>query len=205
MKCFVFFLISQPLIYLIEVPFEPLGWEIFIYYKPWFIQTLLVLPGAAPAFLIKKKNLLSVFVLSVATGGLAYLCVLYIRSTIGNFPHHLLSAVFCFITAVLFVYIFLEKKSHRVIALLISAAIFVAAFILTGVNKDAEIILKAGQWSYELKDESIAEIEITDGNKAVVSPKKSGSTYLYFINKNGEKEEYYITVSGNSVTVNQFD
>ena len=37
LKCFVFFLISQPLIYLVEVPFSHLGWQLFIYYKYWFI------------------------------------------------------------------------------------------------------------------------------------------------------------------------
>ena len=29
LKCFVFFLISQPLIYLVEVPFNQLGWGLF--------------------------------------------------------------------------------------------------------------------------------------------------------------------------------
>ena len=44
LKCFVFFLISQPLIYLAEVPFNRMGWGIFVYYKPWFIWTLLTIP-----------------------------------------------------------------------------------------------------------------------------------------------------------------
>ena len=37
LKCFVFFLISQPLVYLIQVPFSELGWMLFGYYKFWFI------------------------------------------------------------------------------------------------------------------------------------------------------------------------
>ena len=37
LKCFVFFLISQPLIYLIQVPFSWLHWELFKYYKFWFV------------------------------------------------------------------------------------------------------------------------------------------------------------------------
>ena len=32
LKCFVFFLISQPLIYLCEVPLNDMGWNLFIYY-----------------------------------------------------------------------------------------------------------------------------------------------------------------------------
>ena len=45
-KTFVFFLISQPLVYLIQVPFSPMGWGIFGYYRYWFIVTLLTFPGA---------------------------------------------------------------------------------------------------------------------------------------------------------------
>ncbi|MBR6472750.1 MAG: hypothetical protein IKS99_03340, partial [Firmicutes bacterium] len=44
LKCFVFFLISQPLVYLVQVPFSHLGWEIFQYYPGWFKWTLLTIP-----------------------------------------------------------------------------------------------------------------------------------------------------------------
>ena len=33
LKCFVFFLISQPLVYLLQVPFSQLGWNLFGYYR----------------------------------------------------------------------------------------------------------------------------------------------------------------------------
>ena len=41
LKSFVFFLISQPLIYLIQVPFYDRGWEIFMYYPYWLKITVL--------------------------------------------------------------------------------------------------------------------------------------------------------------------
>lgn len=37
LKCFIFFLISQPLVYLSQVPFSNLGWKILGYYKNWII------------------------------------------------------------------------------------------------------------------------------------------------------------------------
>ena len=37
LKCFVFFLVSQPLIYLIEVPFNSMGWGVFRNYGYWFM------------------------------------------------------------------------------------------------------------------------------------------------------------------------
>ena len=42
LKCFTFFLISQPLIYLLQVPFSWQGWNLFSYYKYWFIWTLIL-------------------------------------------------------------------------------------------------------------------------------------------------------------------
>ena len=39
LKTFVFFLISQPLVYLIQVPFSWMGWGLFRYYRYWFIIT----------------------------------------------------------------------------------------------------------------------------------------------------------------------
>ncbi len=59
LKTFLFFLISQPLIYLLQVPFSSLGWQIFMFYPQWFYITLATFPGAMIAFYVKKDNLLS--------------------------------------------------------------------------------------------------------------------------------------------------
>ena len=37
LKTFVFFLISQPLIYLLQVPFSILGWQILHFYLNWIV------------------------------------------------------------------------------------------------------------------------------------------------------------------------
>ena len=54
LKCFVFFLISQPLVYLLQVPFSSMGWQIFQYYKPWAIWTVACLPMGFIGYYIKK-------------------------------------------------------------------------------------------------------------------------------------------------------
>ena len=65
-KTFVFFLISQPLIYLLQVPFSNLGWQIFMFYPQWFYITLLTLPGGFIAWYVKKQKIYSVFILGIA-------------------------------------------------------------------------------------------------------------------------------------------
>ncbi len=203
LKTFVFFLISQPLVYLIEVPF--IGWSVFQYYKYWAVITVLTLPGAAIAFLLKKKNLLSVFVLSVATGYLGYACASYSRSAISDFPHHLLSAVFCFLLAVFFIIVLLDEKKHRILAAAIFAAAIVCSVIFLNLSNPGSAVINLGEgdWSYSIEDDSFFDVEIEDGT-AVVKAKKDGGTYLYFTKNDGTEEEYYITVSGGGVTINQF-
>lgn len=203
LKTFVFFLISQPLIYLIEVPFSSMGWGIFGYYKHWAVITVLTLPGAAIAFLVKKKNWLSVLVLSVANGYLAYAASDFFRSAISRFPYHLLSAVFCLALAVFFTFVFFDDKKHRIAALAIICVTLIAAFVIGGRDATHEITLPDSEkWEYELVDDSsIATVEI-EGNKATIKSKHDGISYLRFINANGEEEIYSMTVSGGGITLN---
>ena len=57
LKTFVFFLISQPIVYLIQVPFSQLGWGLFNYYPFWFNITIATFPGAFIGWFIKKRQM----------------------------------------------------------------------------------------------------------------------------------------------------
>ena len=121
-KTFVFFLISQPLVYLIQVPFSPMGWGIFGYYRYWFIITLLTFPGAFIGWFIKKDNIWSGLILSVMLSLLALLGVGYAKNAITSFPDHLLSAIYCFICIPVLIFGVLKNKKARILAGLISVA-----------------------------------------------------------------------------------
>jgi len=205
LKCFVFFLVSQPLIYLIEVPFYAQGWEIFRYYDYWFKVTLLTLPGAVIAFQLKKKNWISVLVLSVATGYLAYASINYFRAAMANFPNHLLSAIFALGLAIFFVFVLLDKKKHRIVALSFIIVVLIVSVFLTRPDNTWEIILDEGNWTYTLEDESIVMLEIADGNHATLTAKQDGYTFIRFENSEGTELNYYVTVSGGSIWINLLD
>lgn len=95
LKTFVFFLISQPLIYLLQVPFSWQGWGLFQYYKHWFILTLCTFPAAYIGWYIKKKNWLSLLILMPVLILLAYLCEDGLKHVIHQFPSLLIMVVFC--------------------------------------------------------------------------------------------------------------
>ena len=56
LKCFVFFLISQPIVYLVQVPFNPLGWGIMSYYKNWILWTIATIPMGYIGHYLKKDK-----------------------------------------------------------------------------------------------------------------------------------------------------
>lgn len=126
-KTFLFFLISQPLIYLLQVPFSYLGWQIFMFYPRWFIFTLLVFPGAYIAWYVKKDNVLSSIILSVATSILVIQGTDFLCSTLDHFPKNLLSCIFCYALAYLLINKILNNKKNKTIAYIITGLALIFA------------------------------------------------------------------------------
>ena len=209
LKCFVFFLISQPLIYLIEVPFTVTGWGLFGYYGYWFKITLLTLPGAAIAFFVKKKNWLSVLILSVATGYLAIQSVYYFGSAAAHFPRHLLSALFCLALAVFFIFVLLDEKKLRAAALGIFAAVFLVCGGVTLARNTGgvmqEIDLGDGPWVCISPDDDIVDVAFSDDSHALVTSQHSGWTTVDFQNDDGTVVSYNIVVDGRNLMISPID
>ena len=132
-KTMVFFLISQPLIYLFQVPFSYLGWKIFMFYPKWFIFTLLTFPGAVIAWFVRKDSIFSALILSVATMLLAFLGKYYITYVVNRFPNYLLAMLFCFIQAFGYEFILLNNKTNKIVC-------FVLTLVFTGLIFSFNII-----------------------------------------------------------------
>lgn len=201
-KCFVFFIISQPLIYLIEVPFYNQGWQIFRYYDYWFKITLLTIPGSIVAFQVKRKNWLSVIILSVPIVHLSYASISYFQTAVSNFPHHLLSALFAISLAIFFIVVLLDQKKHRLVSLCVLIVSVVSFGILTAPEKTIDIQLEQAYTSFYVEDASIIQVEEKNDQQVKVIAQHDGGTLVHFINKDGSETLYYVTVSSGSIWVN---
>lgn len=93
-KVFLYFLISQPLVYLMKVPIDPRGWGVFVDYKGWFIWTVLTFPGAFIAWYTNKKNNMSIVIFMVAIMFLSYEFAQHFKVLITDFPFQVLACVF---------------------------------------------------------------------------------------------------------------
>ena len=210
LKTFVFFLISQPLVYLIQVPFNQQGWGIFGFYKYWFLITLLTFPGAFIGWFIKKDNIFAGFILSVMLVVLAYDGASYAYQQLTEFPHHLLSAIFCFAMIPVLIFGVLDNKKAKiaasVIAVLATAAccykfFSVKATIMGGnvLFDDTEKYSIDSSWTAEAEDESISKAWIEEapggGSQLMMEFYKPDPNKVVL--SDGEGNEYTITVQLN--------
>lgn len=190
LKTFIFFLISQPLIYLTEVIIDSIFSDInffahlFEYFNNyyfhggnWFFWTLLTIPGSAIAFEIKKDNLIASLILSVATGYLAFAGSYgLLNSILKTFPNHLLNALICLFAAFSLGLLILKSKRPKILNLSLTAVLFLCGIIVfffqnfASFPKTYSVEYADGTFFSETAtlEDSPVEIEITDSGKKLV-------------------------------------
>lgn len=187
LKTFAFFLISQPLIYLFQVPFYYGGWKIFQYYPYWFKWTLLTFPMAFVGWFLKKRNWLSLLILSPMIILLTTSGVGYMRMTICCFPDHIVASIFCFAQVILYLYALFDDWKKQLVgslpAVVITASLLIFSFStidsnLTTYLRDEPSFSKSAV--IELEDSSYGDAQIIDAEKGYVQVhiKKLGTTTL---------------------------
>ncbi len=115
-KTFVFFLISQPLIYIFQVPFSALGWKLFQYYPPWALWTVLTIPMSLIGWHTRKKGWLAPVILSGMLILLADCGAGYFRTALYFPPYHILSGIACVLFIVMLIYGILQERKQRGLA-----------------------------------------------------------------------------------------
>ena len=134
LKCFVFFLISQPLVYLIQVPFSQLGWQLFGYYRTWFIWTLLCFPMGFIGYYLKKDKWWGYLILlpMIALTAESYLA--YFSEFQFAMPRYILISLFCACAMILYPVAIFENKKIRTVGAVIGAAAVIVLTVLCLLN-----------------------------------------------------------------------
>ena len=161
LKCFVFFLISQPIVYLLQVPFNVYGWGIFRYYPPWFAWTVFTLVMGYVGWYMRKEKWWALLILGAMLLLLAYHYYGFLREAISFFPNHLLSAVFCAVTMLAYPLCIFRNKKLRVAGVVISAVLLLAASALVftqgSTSYDTDVLSSGGSLGATFDDTYTAE------------------------------------------------
>ncbi len=215
LKCFVFFLISQPLVYLVEVPFA--GWEIMSYYKNWILWTIMTFPMGFIGYYLKKDKWWGLFILTPVLILLTFHYGGFLGDTIFSFPKHLLSCIFCAVTMIIYILAIFSGKKTRITGLIICAALIGFVTLMTVWNPvvydtvlmtcdaESEVYFDESYTVY-LSDESFGtlNVDVNEGETkedhfymlhAVL--KKSGKTDVIIESPGGEKTVYEIDIRRN--------
>ena len=198
LKTFVFFLVSQPLIYLFQVPFSSMGWGLFGYYRYWFIWTMLTFPMAFVGWFIRKKNWVSLLILLPVLGFLTFTSYNSFIFAFKHFPYQLFTAIFCLAQVILYLYVFTPKLWQRLVGFLVPlAAVIIIHFAVPEVNLNATSFLPDNpvlteSAVAESNDHDIAQVSVSStGEDSIIaiSAHKYGTTG--FVIKDGGKEYRY--------------
>ena len=219
LKCFIFFLISQPLVYLIQVPFSSLGFGLFVYYKYWFIWTIATIPMGFIGYYMKKDKWWGLVILTPMLILLGFHYSGFLGQIIYNFPYHLLSTLFCIITLLIYPICIFNNKKIKITGLIISILIILSMSIIALTNNTVynTIVLVNGgsagavfddSYNVYLEDKSYGKVYIIKDQNieeymVKAEFKRAGRTNIILEAPNGHKEIYEINIKNNSYDINK--
>ena len=213
LKVFVFFLVSQPLVYLVQVPFSPDGFGLFRYYPSWFVWTLFTFPMAFVGHYMKKDKWWGLLILAPILVFLGYHYAGFLKEAVSFFPNHLLSAIFCAVTLILYPLVLFQDKKIRLAGLVISLVILVAMSVigiagrhsavysteLMGSGGDTAGVEFDDTYQVRLADEAYGSVSIIyeDSLQCYMIHAdftKTGQTQLVLESPTGEQYVYDLTI-----------
>jgi len=215
LKCFVFFLISQPLVYLIQVPFNWQGWGIFGYYKYWFIWTLLCFPMGYIGYWMKKDKwwgyLILLPMLIMTAGSFSG----YFSDFLFAMPRYILISLFCACAMIIYpIAVFNNKMLQKVGAVISIAAVAVLIIIgllnpplySTDIMGNGEENQFDDTYSVYISDEKYGDVSIryeagVEDYLLHAEFKRGGDTVLTLVSPSGEKTEYDLHIEKNKYNV----
>lgn len=215
LKCFVFFLISQPLVYLLQVPFSEMGWGLFGYYKYWFIWTVLCFPMGFVGYWMKKDQWWGYLILLPMLVLTADSYLSYFSDFQFSMPRYILIALFCACAIILYPVAIFENKKIQTVGAALGVIAVIALTVLCVMNPpvySTEIMGNGEEYQFDdsytayLADEKYGDVEIRymeslEDYMLHADFKRAGDTVLTLVSPDGEKTEYDLHIERYTYTV----
>ena len=214
LKCFVFFLISQPLVYIIQdlVNHSNLFAS---YYKYWVIWTLATIPMGFIGYFMKMNKWWGLIILTPMMAFLGYHYSMYLGKAVYSFPYHSLTCAFCFITLIIYPIAIFDDKKIKVTGLAISLVIigFMTVLSIRKPSVYNTTILVNGEehhfddsYTVYLADESYGKVFIVyeeniEDYMVNAEFKKQGKTEVVMVSPDGEETVYEIDIKSDTYDI----
>ena len=217
LKCFVFFLISQPLVYLLQVPFSYQGWHLFSYYKYWFIWTLACLPMGYIGYYMKKDKWWGYLILLPMILMVAMQYSTYLSEFIFSYPNYILISLFCAGTMILYPLCIFKNKKIKTIGVIISSLLVAMITVWCFINPpvySTDLLLNSEEHPFNdtytvyLTDSKYGSVKVIyeqgiEDYLIHADLKKAGKTNMVIESPNGEKVEYALDIKRDTYTINK--
>ena len=216
LKCFVFFLISQPLVYLIQDAINHSN-LFMTYYRFWILWTIATFPMGFIGYFMKKDKWWGLFILSPMLLFLGAHYSGFLNATRFYFPYHLLSTLFCLVVMIICPLCIFESKKIKTAGFIISILIIISMSFVAVTNYktyDTTILTSDSEKdigfddSYKayLENDKYGSLDINydedlEAYKIDAKFKRAGKTNLVLEDKEGNKTKYKITIKRNSYKI----
>ncbi|MBE6910754.1 MAG: hypothetical protein E7474_14465 [Ruminococcaceae bacterium] len=215
LKSFVFFLISQPLVYLIQVPFSRLGWGLFGYYRYWFVWTVLCLPMGFVGYYMKKGKWWGYLILLPMILLTGYSYSGYFSDFLFSSPRYLLICLFCVAAMILYPVAIFEDRRIKTAGAAVGCAVAAVLTVLCLLRPpvySTEIMGNGDEYTFDdsysayLADSRYGDVDIRyldsiQDYMVHADFRRSGETVLTLESPDGEKTEYALTIERDRYTV----
>ena len=216
LKCFVFFLISQPLIYLTQDLFQHSS--LFItYYRNWVLWTVACFPMGFIGYYMKKDKLWGLLILTPILFFLGYHYSTYLSETIFSFPRHFLTTIFCLATLIIYPLYIFKNKTVRIVGIVISSIIIIVMTILSLSKPNVystDILSTNDEYQFDdsykvyLIDKKYGDLSIkyesgVESWFVHAEFKRAGKTEFVLESPSGETKKFEINISRSSYEVKE--
>ena len=216
LKCFLFFLISQPLVYLVQdiVNHSNL---FFTYYRFWVVWTIATIPMGFIGYYMKKDKWWGLLILAPMLLFVGEEYAGYLSKTMFSFPRHLLTTIFCISSLIVYPLAIFKNKIAKIGGVIISGIIIVLMAVLCIINPpiySTEILANGEKYQFDdtynvyLVDSKYGDLSIKyeDGVEdwfVHADFKKSGKTEFVLESPDGKKTVFDISIRRDTYTIKE--
>ena len=216
LKCFIFFLISQPLVYLVQDIIKHSN--LFnTYYRFWILWTIACIPMGFIGYYMKKDKwwgLLILIPMLLLTGEM---CAGYLSDTMFSFPRHLLTTIFCMAALIIYPLAIFNNKKIKITGVVIGGLLIISIFAICIINppKYNTIILHNGDeykfddsYNVYLVDKKYGDLSIEYDARFEdwalhADFKKAGKTEFVIESPDGKKTTFDISIKRSTYTIKE--